>query len=302
MKLERILVALDGSRLAEAALPAACSLAGTFDADVILLHVLERHPPAAVHGEPHLSGAEDARAYLDALAGRLRRQAIEVHIRVHDPRVGDVARAVCAEATACRADLIVICAHGRTNLRDRLIGRTAARAVRHGSIPILLRTVGRPEAPEFRLRNLLVPLELWEDIDPALDATRSLATTYGAAVTLLSVPEPPAPGAARLLPGTAALAHELERAAIERRLGDVAAELRSDLPDVHVVVADERPAAAIASLSASLPADLVIVVIDPEQPRPSWFEPSTAQELLRRPDLTLLLVKRAPGPPAAPRR
>ncbi|MGZ4270322.1 MAG: universal stress protein [Solirubrobacteraceae bacterium] len=294
MRLERILVPLDGSRLAEAALPAACSLARTLGARVDLLHVLERDPPAAIHGEPHLAGAEQARGYLDDVAGRLRGQGLEVDVRAAGQGTGDVAHALCSEATASRADLIVMCAHGATNLRGRLIGRTAARVVRHGSIPVLLRTVGSPEPPAFRLRELLVPLELWEDIGPALDAARTVAAPYGAGVTLLSVPEPPAPGAARLLPGTAALTRELERAEIVRRLDEVATDLRSALPKVHAVVADQRPAEAIVSLSASLPADLVIVVTDPDEPRPGWFEPSTAQALLARADLTLLLLKRTP--------
>ncbi len=51
---EHILVPLDGSRLAEAALPAAAYVAQAFDAPVTLLHIVERDPPGSVHGEHHL--------------------------------------------------------------------------------------------------------------------------------------------------------------------------------------------------------------------------------------------------------
>lgn len=296
MNVRRILVPLDGSRLAEAALPAACSLAQMLDAGVLLLHVLERDAPAEVHGEPHLRAAADAHAYLDALAARLREQQLHVELHVHEPGVDEVAASLCRHAGEHDADLLVMCAHGRTNLRTRLIGRTAARVVRHGSVPMLLRTVRTPEAPAFQLRKLLVPLELRADVAPALDAARSLAAPYGASVTLLSVPESTAPAAARLLPGTAALSDEIERAEIDRRLGELAEQLRADVPDVDTVVADQRPTPAIVSLSAALPADLVIVLTDPDMPRPRWFEPSTADELLARPELTLLVLKRAaPG-------
>jgi nucleotide-binding universal stress UspA family protein len=292
MKVERILVPVDGSRLAEAALPAACSLAETLGARLLLLHVLERDPPAEVHGEPHLRDAPAAHEYLYALATRLHGEAFDVELHVHEPGVDEVATSVCRHATEHAADLVVMCAHGRTNLRERLIGRTAARVVRSGSVPVLLRTVRSDEPPEFRLRKLLVPLELRGDIAPSIDAACTLAAPYGASVTLLSVPESTAPPAARLLPGTAALAQELERADLERRLGELADELRARVPEVDAVVADQRPTAAIVSLSASLPADLVIAVIDPDLPRARWFEPSTADELLARPELTLLVLKR----------
>jgi nucleotide-binding universal stress UspA family protein len=48
----RILVPLDGSKLAEAALPLAIRIAKCFDSEVILFHGLEQNPPETIHGEP----------------------------------------------------------------------------------------------------------------------------------------------------------------------------------------------------------------------------------------------------------
>jgi len=299
MNVRRILVPVDGSRLAEAALPTACSLARTLGARLLLLHVLERDAPAEIHGEPHLRDAQAAHEYLYELARRLHEQAFDIELHVHEPGVDEVATSVCRHATEHEADLIVMCAHGRTNLRERLIGRTAARVVRSGTVPVLLRTVRMDDADGFQLRKLLVPLELRADIEPALDAARTLAAPYGASVTLLSVPESTSPPAARLLPGTAALAQELERADLERRLDELADDLRKTVPEVDAVVADQRPTPAIVSLSTTLPADLVVAVIDPDLPRARWFEPSTADELLARPELTLLFLKRGAGPAVA---
>ena len=67
MRFTRILVPLDGSRLAEAVMPAARSLAAKLGARVLLLHVLEREPPEAVHGEPHLGTSQEALTYLESL-------------------------------------------------------------------------------------------------------------------------------------------------------------------------------------------------------------------------------------------
>jgi len=287
---QRILVALDGSRLAEAVLPAACSLAQHLPARLLLLHVVEREPPQSVHGEPHLATDEEAQLYLEEHAARLRSQHVEVAVHVHQRGVGDVAAAIDRHAHEFDAGLIAMCAHGRTNLRQRVMGSIAERILRGGSIPILLRTVRRADGVEFRLRNLLVPIDFGHDVDAAMAATRLVAAPYPATVTLLSVPEPGSP-ATRLLPSASAVAKELECDELRRRLGDLAAKLRAELPEVRTVVLDQEPAAAILETAASLPADLIVLVTDAHGGLAAWYDPSIAQRLLARPDLTLLLIK-----------
>jgi nucleotide-binding universal stress UspA family protein len=288
----RILVALDGSRLAEAVLPAASALARSLGARLVLLHVVERRPPAMVHGEPHQDSAEGALAYLQEVAERLRANhgaGVEVH--VHERPVADVAAAIDRHAHELGADLIAMCAHGRTNPLDRLLGSIAERILRGGSIPILLRTLRRPGFAEFRLRNLLVPIDFGHDVDAALSAACAFARAYDAPVTLLSVPEPGPREVARLLPGATTLARQYELEDVRRRLDEVAAAVRSELPDVHVVAVDRPPAAAILDAVESLPADLVVLVTDVHAGLSAWFDPSTVQRLVARPDLTFLLIK-----------
>ena len=65
---EHLLVPLDGSRLAEAALPAAATLSQILDARVTLIHVIGRRAPQEIHGEQHLSDPIDASAYLGGVA------------------------------------------------------------------------------------------------------------------------------------------------------------------------------------------------------------------------------------------
>jgi nucleotide-binding universal stress UspA family protein len=291
MNFTRILVPLDGSRLAEAVLPAACSLAARLRARLLLLHVLERTPPAEVHGEPHLAGAADALAYLEAQEKRIGDRGIAVEVHVHERPVGDIAAALDRHAHELGADLIAMCAHGRSNLRTRLIGSIAERILRGGSVPILLRTVREATAADFELRRLLVPIDFGHDVEAALSAAKSLAAPYGAAVVLLSAPEAPAPTTSRLLPGTSALTRELDRADLARRLAELADRLRADLDEVQAVVAAEPPTEAILAASDFLPADLIVLVTDAHGGLSGWYDPSTAQQLLKRPNLTLLLIK-----------
>ena len=291
MNIGRILVALDGSRLAETIMPAARSLAETLDAKLILVHELERDPPREVHGEPHLATAEEAYRYLDELAEGLRRSGVACEMRVAQTPADDVAAALDLHARELGADLIAMCAHGRSNMRDRVVGRIAERTLRRGETPILLRTARRPDVPEFALRNVLTPIELGHDVDAALDASRTIAAAYGATVTLLTVPEPGAAQATRLLPGASALAYEFKREDAREHLDRLAERLRADVPGVRPVVVDGRPAEAIVQLGEALPADLVVLVTHARTGFSSWYEPGTAQQLLSRPDLTLLLLK-----------
>src|SRR5919202_2263342 len=76
--IKHLLVPLDGSRLAEAALPAATMLAERLGARVTLLHVMERHAPATVHGERHLTRAGEAEAYLNGVASRFADAGVPV--------------------------------------------------------------------------------------------------------------------------------------------------------------------------------------------------------------------------------
>jgi nucleotide-binding universal stress UspA family protein len=291
VRFSRILAPLDGSQLAEAVLPAACSLARRLPAKLLLLHVPEERPPEEVHGERHLGGVQDARAYLDEQARELRGHGIDVEAHVHERAVGDVAAAIDSHAHELRADLLAMCAHGRSNLRARMMGSIAERILRGGSIPILLRTVRRAAVSEFDLRQLLVPIDFGHDIEAALSAARALAVPYGAVVTLLSALEPPPPGTARLLPGTTAITREYDLADLEGRLVQLAGRLRADLPDVQALVADQPPADAILAASGSLPADLIVLVTDAHGGLSTWYDPPAGRQLLSRPDLTLLLIK-----------
>ncbi len=91
----RFLVPLDGSRLAESVLPVVQQVASRFHAQVTLLHIVEKHPPTVIHGEPHLTSVVQAQAYLEEIATRLRSSAIPVEIHVHRDKEDDVAWSSC---------------------------------------------------------------------------------------------------------------------------------------------------------------------------------------------------------------
>lgn len=111
----RLLVALDGSDIAEDALVAALGLGITEDASVVLMRAVSS-PNHAV--DEYLAGV----ARSTVLVGR------EVETRVVTDR--DPASAIMETARALDADLIVMGTHGRGGLKRIIVGSVADKVVR----------------------------------------------------------------------------------------------------------------------------------------------------------------------------
>ncbi len=144
-RLSSILVPLDGSPVAEAALPWAVELAHGFSA---ALHLLRVVMPLTVLPSDALQGidlaapvlAEDldenaARDYLEDIARPLRAQGIPT---TWDVRTGSAATGIVQEAEQRNAGLIVMATHGRTGLARVLMGSVALQVLHRGHWPLLM--------------------------------------------------------------------------------------------------------------------------------------------------------------------
>ncbi|MGH2448393.1 MAG: universal stress protein [Chloroflexota bacterium] len=230
----RVLVPLDGSGLAEAALPLVSSLSGK-DADLILLHVLERKAPEAIHGDRHLHSLEESEAYLERVAETLRAQGLSVQTHAHEVPEGDVARSIVAHAGEANADLIVLARHGGAGVRQMLFGTIAQHVLGTGSAPVLLI---RPEviAPSTlsAAGTILVPIDGSEESEEALRPAASVARSIHAPIRLVTVVPtvetlPAEQGAtATLLPAGMRAALDLEQHEAEEHLEGLARRLRSE--------------------------------------------------------------------------
>jgi nucleotide-binding universal stress UspA family protein len=184
----RFLVPLDGSRLAESVLPVVQQVAGGFHAQVILLHIVEVHPPTVIHGEPHLIGISQAQAYLEEIATRLRSSGIQVEIHVHQEKEDNVARSIVQHSQEMNVDLVIMCTHGHGGLRELLFGSKAQQALQQGTQPILLLFPGEDgSAHPIDLQRILVPLDGTTAHEPALPIAITIARTFGAELHLVLV-------------------------------------------------------------------------------------------------------------------
>jgi nucleotide-binding universal stress UspA family protein len=137
---KRIVVPLDGSPLAEQALTHATAQAERFEAEIVLLKVLEPLPeatltsPASVHRAEQLS-AQLARDYLERIADRIRGEHIAVEIALLE---GKPYREIVRFAAEPEVDMIVMSTRGHSGWSRWLLGSVADRVVRGATVPVLL--------------------------------------------------------------------------------------------------------------------------------------------------------------------
>lgn len=136
----RVLLPLDGSEMAEQALPHAVAQAERFGAELVLLRVLEPFPHVRGMSATNLAAIrqqtdEWTEEYLDRLSSDLRGRAIAVKTAVVEGRPG---MAITQYAETNNVDLIVLCSRGRSGLSRWLMGSVADRVMRGAAVPVLL--------------------------------------------------------------------------------------------------------------------------------------------------------------------
>lgn len=139
---KRILVPLDGSALAEAALIHARAMARHFECKIILLRVVVS-PYAIAAPDLILAGYDDgqgnftkvAQEYLQGVAADLQADGLQVCTRTCE---GPVAEAIIEHARDDEADMIVMSTHGRGGLSRWVYGSVADRVLQAAPCPVLL--------------------------------------------------------------------------------------------------------------------------------------------------------------------
>ena len=293
-----VLVPLDGSALAEAALPAAAATAIAFDARVTLFHVLEEWPPETVHGQPHLTDAAQAKAYLAAVAQRPLFLGRAVDIHVHDARSEDVADSIMAHAAELAADLVVLSTHGQGGLKGFLFGSIALQALARGRTPILMvNPTPSGEAPPFTCRKILVPLDGSSSHEPALPVAARLARGWKAALHIVMV-VPTAGTLAGHRAATGILMPLATRAMLdlaEQNAAAYVAALKADLVAEGLEVASSvdrgEPLVALLEAAKVVGADLVVMATHARGAMDGFWSGSLTPKLMQRLDRPMLLVR-----------
>lgn len=298
--LKRLLIPLDGSRLAECVLPVGRSLAVHLHARLTLLHVMERSARATVHGDRHLTLAAEAERYLADVAARVRAEGVEVECHVHPNQENDVPQSIVDHATDLAADLVILATHGAGNARRVLFGSAAQQVLRRGDRPVLL--IRPPEGqvvhtaqPEFH--RLLVPLDGQPSAEAALPIAGAVTRAYGAELFLLRMVPTLATitgervGTARLVPTATAASLDLEEGEALTNMQKLADRLRAGGLRVSAGVARGDPAQGLLDGAARAGVEMIVMATHGRAGIDAVFSGSVASRIVARFPRPILLVQ-----------
>ncbi|MBM4446086.1 MAG: universal stress protein [Chloroflexi bacterium] len=176
---KKILVPLDGSELAEQAIPYVESLARKLNSEVVLITVCLPGDPL----ERALTEYIERRAEkIQSLGMKTRSLCIE----------GEPAASIINFAEKYDVSLIVISTHGRTGISHWPLGSIASKVVQRSNIPVFLVRSSYPKkAPVGKeLRKILVTLDGSQLSDAIIPYVEKLAKAMGCEIDLLRVIEP----------------------------------------------------------------------------------------------------------------
>ena len=142
LQLKKILVPIDFSEFTSKALEHGREFAKTFDAELLLCHVLELpfYPVAIGMGSgPPPILFDDLLPEIEKRLVALEQELLESGLRAtHEVVEGKPFVEIVRLAREQKIDLIIMPTHGRTGLSHMIIGSTAERVVRKAPCPVLV--------------------------------------------------------------------------------------------------------------------------------------------------------------------
>ena len=269
MAFKQIIVPLDGSKAAEAAIPHASRLARLFGARVLLLRVLDA--ASAGHGPDSIDWRmqkAEAHRYLQELAALATLADLSVSVELNEGRPAD-----CVLDTAARvgADLIVMSVHGANAGSSCPFGSTAHKILAAACTSVVIvGSTGEPGGSGAdHYRRVMVPIDGSQQADMALQFAMAMATSDGQMeIVVLHLVAPP------LMPRRGSLSAEEQSLhdqviasnarAAECHLKDIQRQFQSSVGMVCRLELSADPVQAITRVAGAEQADLLIMTC-PEQ-------------------------------------
>ena len=300
--LRHLVVPLDGSRLAEQAIPFAQALVDLAGKITLLQVVPDPEPIHGLLGKQIATPAEVRAAYEQAasqyLNGAVKLVAAGVIAEPHIA-VGDPEEQILYFAATESVDLIVMASHGRGAVGRWMFGSVADKVARASTVPVLIVHPPDAEAPPaaVTLRRVVAPLDGSELAAEALPVAAVYAKRLGVPVHLVqavdlaallpSVTPGPVPGLAVTGEVYDKMIDELQSQA-EKTLREGADQLAQAGVAVTTKVTI-GPAIAVIS-EATGPGDVLVLTSHGRGGFTRWLMGSVAERLIRTGAVPVVLV------------
>lgn len=292
-----IVIPLDGSGLAEAVLPMAEKLAAGLNSTVTLLHIIEKDASPVIHGDRHLTTDLEARSYLEDIARNHFSTAPDVNVHVHQTATRDIADGILAHQAELSPDLIIICTHGRSGLRQIMFGSIAQQVVESGRTPVL---IIRPQSAALPPSGPIQTLLAAADNDPAhgqgLQTALKLGLAVNARVHVVGVI--PTVGTlsgkhattGKFMPATTYQALEIAEKELGFFLRQKIQPFSETGADVYLQIGRGDPASIITKTAETVAADIIILGTHGKAGTKAFWSGSMAAKVIKQTLCPLLLV------------
>lgn len=192
--LDKIVVLLDGSPLAQSVLPHTIALANGFGAEVTLLQVLEPKNKMDTGRldmvDWHLRKME-AQSFLDSVSRQLENE------KLHPKTVlleGSAAQRIIEYISESSPDLIMLTSHGQSGLSPWNVSSVAQKIIRRASKSFMLVRAYQQQGEQegkAQYRRIVVPLDGSKRAECVLPYATRIADMHGAEIVLVHALAPP---------------------------------------------------------------------------------------------------------------
>jgi nucleotide-binding universal stress UspA family protein len=289
-----VMVPLDGSELAESALPFALTLAERSGGEMHLVQVVATLRPFASSagtdpdGTPSLEEARQrSTRYLEEVRARVRESGSPVGIRTH-VLSGRPVEALFGWILKEGVDQVVMTTHGRGRFQRFWLGSVAEGLVRSAPAPVLLWRKEGSDPPNLTeqpsLSRILLALDGTESSESMIPRAEEMARLFDATLSLVGVLPALVRFGSPYLPHAAAEEGErgVRRLWLEQRLGRLAEEIRSRGVEVdHEVVVGPPAHEGILEQGSRKGADVVALSTRGRGPGRRLLLGSVADKVIR---------------------
>ncbi len=299
---KRILVPLDGSKLAEQVLPYVKVIGKLPGSRIELFRAVEssprdlEDPKHGVYSHSTASGIQSrVEAWLETIAQPMRQEGLTVTCTAI---VGDPAHCIVDEAKKEPSSLIAMTTHGRTGLARWMLGSVTDKVLRTAVNPLLIIRSQDHEAdtPEIALKEVIVPLDGSQVAEQVLDNVTPIAVALGLVVTMVRVIPPEGyyfgymDYAARYYGDVAPAEDATHQAATY--LSKVAEPVReAGVAEVRELLLRGNPATAIIDLAQATPDNLVAMTTHGRSGVRRWLLGSVTDRVVRHSGDPVLVIR-----------
>ncbi len=296
-----ILVPVDGSSLAERAIPFAVEIAKHSGAKMRVALVHQEIPDVPVLASPatyvdarlKMQRSEDdyLRALTEHLTTQLGRRVSSAALK------GPAAAALIEYARDSDADLVVMTTHGRGGIQRAWLGSVADQMIRNLAIPVLALRASEPNLVESAasVSEILVPLDGSPLAEEVLQPAARLARVWSTRISLARVVQPVLVGTDPDFPLSATYDEQLTRleiVAAQDYLDGVAKRLRNEgLESRSKVILGGPTADTIIQLANCSPESLIALATHGRGGMSRLVLGSVADKLIRDANVPVLVLR-----------